>query len=367
VNPLRHLGLVFEPDALRPLSSVFHRLSSVVRDESLFTVPANMLASEALRLMKQKDFSQVPIREGGEIVGVFSYRSFAVHSVEFTDPETRSLGLTVADFAEDLPFVRPSDPFDEVIEKLEHYDAVLLGTPENTVGIVTAMDILRYLYDATSPYVLVAEIELAVRALMSRSLGDSFDSQELEIFRSALDGKDRGLRLSELHPSDQFKGCRAVIRRRIHSPDIADWHRGIDLFNGVMESALPTDDSLTPRCYILLQTAREFAPGFIERLLRSARAHEEERLLEAYRAALKRNRFEDLVLRGLREVWEGSEQNSTVQTPAHDRGLALESIRPLLVTAAHMVGQNDWPQSDLALGKFLLIFDYYEQLTRDDE
>jgi CBS domain-containing protein len=183
VNPLRHLGLVFEPDALRPLSSVFHRLSSVVRDESLFTVPANMLASEALRLMKQKDFSQVPIREGGEIVGVFSYRSFAVHSVEFTDPETRSLGLTVADFAEDLPFVRPSDPFDEVIEKLEHYDAVLLGTPENTVGIVTAMDILRYLYDATSPYVLVAEIELAVRALMSRSLGER---DRVEIFERSL-------------------------------------------------------------------------------------------------------------------------------------------------------------------------------------
>jgi hypothetical protein len=36
------------------------------------------------------------------------------------------------DFAEDLPFVALSDPFDEVIEKLEGYDALLMGTSENT-------------------------------------------------------------------------------------------------------------------------------------------------------------------------------------------------------------------------------------------
>jgi len=187
MNPQRQLGLVLEPDALRPLSSMFHRLSRIMRDDQqLFTVPANMPVAEALRLMKEKDFSQLPIREGTDIVGVFSYRSFSVQSVEFQDPKARFAALTVGDFAEDLPFVAPSDPFDEVIEKLERYDALLLGTPENTVGIVTAMDILRYLYGATSPYVLIAEIELAVRALMIRSLGGRIPA---EIFERCLKGK----------------------------------------------------------------------------------------------------------------------------------------------------------------------------------
>lgn len=187
MNPLRQLGLVLEPDALRPLSSLFHRLSRIIRDDQeLFTVPSSMPVSEAIRLMKQKDFSQVPIREGKEIVGVFSYRSFAVQSVDFPDPKTRPSTLTVGDFAEDLPFVAPSDPFDAVIEKLERYDALLLGTSENTFGIVTAMDILRYLYGATSPYVLIAEIELAVRALMSRSLGER---DLIEFFERCLKSK----------------------------------------------------------------------------------------------------------------------------------------------------------------------------------
>jgi hypothetical protein len=36
-------------------------------------------------------------------------------------------------------------------------------------AIVSAMDILRYLYGVASPFVVIAEIELAVRALMSWS------------------------------------------------------------------------------------------------------------------------------------------------------------------------------------------------------
>ena len=171
MNLLRQLGLVVEPDASHPLSSLFHRLSRIIRDDQeLTTLPSNTPVSDAIRLMEEKGFSQIPIREGSHIVGVFSYRSFAVQSVGFGDPKARPVDLTIGDFAEDLPFVSPFNFFHEVIDKLDRYDALLLGTPENSVAIVTAMDILRYLYGATSPYVLVAEIELAIRALMSRCM-----------------------------------------------------------------------------------------------------------------------------------------------------------------------------------------------------
>lgn len=180
MNPLRQLGLVVEPDAAHPLSSLFHRLSRIIRDDQeLATLPSTTTVRDAIQFMQEKGFSQIPMREGHDIVGVFSYRSFAVQSLKFNDPKTPPSDLTIGDFAEDIPFVAPADPFDEVIDKLDRYDALLLGTPDNTVAIITAMDILRYLYGATSPYVLVAEIELAIRALMSRSLdgrspGDCF-------------------------------------------------------------------------------------------------------------------------------------------------------------------------------------------------
>ena len=42
----------------------------------------------------------------------------------------------------------------------------LVGEPNRLQGIVTAMDILRYMYGVASPFVLIAEVELALRALM---------------------------------------------------------------------------------------------------------------------------------------------------------------------------------------------------------
>lgn len=43
---------------------------------------------------------------------------------------------------------------------------MVVGEPNRLQGIVTAMDILRYLYGIASPFVLLAEIELALRALI---------------------------------------------------------------------------------------------------------------------------------------------------------------------------------------------------------
>ena len=54
----------------------------------------------------------------------------------------------------------------EWFDFIDQYDAVVVGEPNRLQGIVTAMDILRYLYAVASPFVLLAEIELALRALM---------------------------------------------------------------------------------------------------------------------------------------------------------------------------------------------------------
>jgi hypothetical protein len=46
----------------------------------------------------------------------------------------------------------------------------LIGTPERLIGILTPMDFLRYLYQVASPFVMVSEIELALRALIRSAL-----------------------------------------------------------------------------------------------------------------------------------------------------------------------------------------------------
>src|SRR5205823_1518431 len=93
----------------------------------------------------------------------------ALGAVSFKDDRTNVLKLNVADFLEDLPFKSVNDRFDEVIDVLEEKDAVLVGNSNDPVAIVTTMDVLQYLYGVTSPFVVVAEVELAIRALMSWS------------------------------------------------------------------------------------------------------------------------------------------------------------------------------------------------------
>src|SRR5260370_40113798 len=168
MRPNYPLGLALQQNNSAPLTGLFQRLNRIIpEDQQLEALPSNTLAQDALELMKQRGFSQAPVLDGGEISGAFSYRSFSLGALRFEDDRTNVLKLTVADFLENLPFKSLSDPFEDVINDLDRLDAVLVGTPENLVAIVSAMDILRYLYGVTSPFVLVTEINLAVQALMT--------------------------------------------------------------------------------------------------------------------------------------------------------------------------------------------------------
>ena len=170
MRPNYPLGLALQQKPKEPLTGLFQRLNRIIpEDQQLQILPEDTPVQGALDLMKHKGFSQVPITDGREIIGVFSFRSFALGVLRFEDERTNVLKLTVADFLEDIPFRSVNDPFDDVIDNVEENDAVLVGRPEELIAIVTAMDILRYLYGVTSPFVVIAEIELAVRALMTWS------------------------------------------------------------------------------------------------------------------------------------------------------------------------------------------------------
>jgi len=133
-----------------------------------------MLAVEALKRMKSDKFSQLPIVVGREVLGLFSYRSFAnavvVLSQKASDHTLNPLELLVEDCLEKPEFARVTDEFSEWFETIDKYDAVLVGEPNRLQGIVTAMDILRYLYGVASPFVLLAEIELSLRGLIQSAV-----------------------------------------------------------------------------------------------------------------------------------------------------------------------------------------------------
>jgi hypothetical protein len=78
--------------------------------------------------------------------------------------------LPVDEFLEQFEFARVTDEMSAVLDAIARDDGVLIGTPECLVGVLTPIDILRYLNKVASPFVLVSEIELALRALIRIAL-----------------------------------------------------------------------------------------------------------------------------------------------------------------------------------------------------
>ena len=74
------------------------------------------------------------------------------------------------EFLETFEYVRVTEEFNRVFDAMDRDNGILVGTPDRLIGILTPMDLLRYLYQVASPYVMVSEIELALRALISLAL-----------------------------------------------------------------------------------------------------------------------------------------------------------------------------------------------------
>jgi predicted transcriptional regulator len=128
--------------------------------------------------MRKHAYSQVPVVQNGEVLGVFSYRSFAKEAATTTLDVLNSQGcalgdLTVDEFVEKFEFANVTEEMSRVFDSMDRDNGVLIGSPDRLIGILTPMDFLRYLYKVASPFVMVSEIELALRALIRLSLSDA--------------------------------------------------------------------------------------------------------------------------------------------------------------------------------------------------
>lgn len=160
------------------LNDLFHLVYKALPEgQDLEKIPLNTSVAEAFQIMDEKKFSQLLVVTGGMVLGVFSYRSFVNNLSNLPINErTPLLDMPVEEFMEDLKFVHMKDQMDFLIDELEGKDGVLLGSKDNTLGIITTIDMLKYFYDVARPFVMLLEIELALRELIRASV----TSEELD-------------------------------------------------------------------------------------------------------------------------------------------------------------------------------------------
>jgi predicted transcriptional regulator len=156
------------------LSELFHMVNRILpEDQSVRSVPPDTTAKNALGLMQEHGFSQLPVVEKNSVLGMFSYRAFALE-VANSDPKLDVNSLPVEDFLEhDKPeYARLSDEFRGLISTLDEKDSVVVSGPEDLIAILTPMDVLRYLYSVANGFVLIEEIEVTLRALIREAVPD---------------------------------------------------------------------------------------------------------------------------------------------------------------------------------------------------
>lgn len=145
-------------------------------EQEVETVSPDTSVSDAIEIMREHNYSQLPVVEDGRVQGLFSYRSFAEQILDLLSMNPSADDLTVEMFAEDPPFRSEERDPEEVFDDLDRHDAVLVGSRANMTGILTAIDVLRHLHATAEPFVLIAEIEHLIREIIDACV----DAEQLE-------------------------------------------------------------------------------------------------------------------------------------------------------------------------------------------
>lgn len=144
--------------------AAFHQINSLLsEDQAVVSVEPGCSIPDALAIMDQHGFSQLPVVAGTEVLGVVTYRSIA-RAVAGGNALKQFGDISVEDIVEDFSFARPSDEVETVLDRLDRDGAILVGDPNRLMAVATSTDVIRFLYEIAHPFVLIQEIEICLRA-----------------------------------------------------------------------------------------------------------------------------------------------------------------------------------------------------------
>ncbi len=171
------------PASLQPVEPS-HRIS---RLEAAGRVPVSVNPSDtrdkAVTLMLQHDYSQLPVMQNKSVVkGMVSWRSIG-RKLHMGHP-----CKTVEQCMESAYEVPDTASLFEVVKLIARVDAVLVRTSNNLIsGIVTQADINKQFSNLGEPFLLIGDIENALRALIDYA----FDLKALKAAVHSKDDPDR--------------------------------------------------------------------------------------------------------------------------------------------------------------------------------
>ena len=159
----------------------------IPESQKLVTISDSQLVWEALELMSDQGYSQLPVLDDlNHLCGIFSYESFAQRSFELRGASNKVVDLPVRECLSNRYRLIPPDTFiDTEGENWSERDFVLVGTREKLIGILTLTDVWAVLNDFAECFVLLFEIETELREFIAEVIPDEHLPNALACLKSA--------------------------------------------------------------------------------------------------------------------------------------------------------------------------------------
>lgn len=129
--------------------------------------------ASAMERMADNDYSQLPVERNGEIVGLFSWRSFGCvvgRPPVATNGPVVIPDIAVAQCVVQARFVGPDEFIDTGIDWTDE-DCVLVGSPTEVIGLLAIYDVVGRLQDFGEAFFLIHETEHLLRAMLTEAVG----------------------------------------------------------------------------------------------------------------------------------------------------------------------------------------------------
>jgi CBS domain-containing protein len=192
----RSMGLTDKASVFETLGRVF----TGVDDTPVLSPDTDVTV--ALRHMVGHRLTALPVVENNHLRGVFSVWALLLHLE--TAPTVKLSDLQVYDLMESTAPVTVEDHIQGVLSRLERNEVIVLNSPHGLQGIVTPARMLAYFSRLTRPYVLLREIEFALRAILTGCLSDGLPAAAAAALTTKYtrQGRSTPERLQEMEFSD---------------------------------------------------------------------------------------------------------------------------------------------------------------------
>ncbi len=140
------------------------------KDQTVEVVRHDTPVFDAIERMQDNEYSQLPVMRDGEIIGLFSWRSFGqLVGIPGTESDVNH-GIKVEECLRKVEFLAPDAFIDTGIDWIDK-DCILVGSPKEVHGLLAIYDVVGRLQDFGEAFFLLHEVEHLLRDMLTEAVG----------------------------------------------------------------------------------------------------------------------------------------------------------------------------------------------------